>query len=685
MKKLLYLMMCLAAISMANAEIVEHLTFDVDGTASVGTDATLVGGASIVTGGIAGGALSLDGVDDHAITEGYKCIGGSDPRTISLWVKTAVNQANGTFFIGWGDTGGGSRVRYDFGLQSGTTDQMRLELNAGATTSATGTTITDDAWHHLASTWDGTTMTFYLNGAPYGTAAPGTVNTILTEDLVIGTGIRQAFAGNTTARWTNGLIDDVQIYDTVLSGAEIAFLFANPGTPFVDIAYGPEPYNGEPSVAIDTQLSWQPPTTFDNATYNIYFGSSEPNYTEANYGLTLLNTGGPQAATSIDPSPAGDLDNDTTYYWVVDSYEPNTPSDILHAGEGWTFTTIAATPIIDTEPVSETAASVDLYIEATNAEVYEWYQVGTPDTLVQTTGTLGTPGSVSDTYTTSTEGFYYCIVKNTAGSDTSQTVHVMTPRLVGHWNFDENLVSTVDAIHTGSYVDPNVANDPPTPVYTAVSDANNLPGKGQAFIFEEDPLHVQIGGDADDFNFYPQGYTVNTWIKTTESAYGATVTKQALDNSAGFLMSHNGGTAIHAIRPGSATTTAAGAINDDQWHMITGSYDAATGLVSLFIDGELVKTATKTNVPVNDQPLVFGAELTDGSVPYTGLLDEVSIWNYPRTKEQIGQEYYDITGIVPCINEFDGSVYDFDGNCIVDLADFVEFAQFWLDNGLLPL
>ena len=119
--------------------------------------------------------------------------------------------------------------------------------------------------------------------------------------------------------------------------------------------------------------------------------------------------------------------------------------------------------------------------------------------------------------------------------------------------------------------------------------------------------------------------------------------------------------------------------------MITGSYDGVTDLVSLYIDGVLVKTETKTNVPLNDQPLVFGAELTNGTVAYDGLLDEVRIWNYPLSKEKIGQEYYDVTGTVPCINEFDGSIYDFDNNCIVDLGDFAKLAEYWLDNGLLPI
>ncbi len=231
MKNMFILLLILCVGSMVQAGIVNHLTFDVDGTASVGTDATLVNGAGIVSEGMAGGALSLDGVDDYATTVGYKGIGGSDPRTISLWVKTAVNQSAGTFFIGWGDTGLGSRVRYDFGLDVGDTDQMRLELNSGAATSATGTTIIDDAWHHLASTWDGTTMTFYLDGSAYGAWSDSKgVATVLTEDMVIGTGIRQAFGGNTTARWTNGLIDDVQIYDTALEATDIAALYANPGS-----------------------------------------------------------------------------------------------------------------------------------------------------------------------------------------------------------------------------------------------------------------------------------------------------------------------------------------------------------------------------------------------------------------------------------------------------------------------
>ncbi|AQT68076.1 hypothetical protein STSP2_01231 [Anaerohalosphaera lusitana] len=221
----------IVACAGAQAGIVEHLTFDIDGTAATGTDAVLVGDAAVTTGGmgISGEALQLDGDGDFATTPGFKGIAGADARTVSLWVKTAVNQADGTFFLGWGDTGFGSRVRYDLGLQKGTSDQLRNELNAGAITSNTGTTITDDAWHHISLTFDGTTTTFYVDGQTYGTSTTS-VNTTTTEDLVIGTGIRPATEFNENARWTNGLIDDVQIYDEALTGDQVATLYANPGT-----------------------------------------------------------------------------------------------------------------------------------------------------------------------------------------------------------------------------------------------------------------------------------------------------------------------------------------------------------------------------------------------------------------------------------------------------------------------
>jgi hypothetical protein len=232
---LLIMLSLMTAVAPAGVEL--HLNFDTeeDGVspALVGTDATLMGNATITTGGqgISGEALQLDG-ESFAQLMDYKGIGGKAPRTVSLWVKTAVNQANGTFFIGWGDTGYAQGIRFDLGLQGERNDQLRNEYNAGSyALSSTGTPITNDVWHHIAVTYDGNrNVAFYLDGDPYGTAVlTWDLATLLTEDVVIGTGIREATEWDTLARWTEGLIDDVQIYSVALGADEITWLYNNPG------------------------------------------------------------------------------------------------------------------------------------------------------------------------------------------------------------------------------------------------------------------------------------------------------------------------------------------------------------------------------------------------------------------------------------------------------------------------
>ena len=107
------------------------------------------------------------------------------------------------------------------------------------------------------------------------------------------------------------------------------------------VATSPDPANGEAMVEVDLadrtvagELSWTAPVAYTGATYDVYLGTTEPNLLgPAPYGLTKQNATS-QSATSISPSLT--LVNDQTYYWVVDSYEPNTVP-VLHQGVAWSF------------------------------------------------------------------------------------------------------------------------------------------------------------------------------------------------------------------------------------------------------------------------------------------------------------------------------------------------------------
>ena len=69
-------------------------------------------------------------------------------------------------------------------------------------------------WTHLAATYDGVTMRFYVNGVQVGSRAQTGSMLVSTRALRIG--------GNSVwGEYLNGLVDDVRIYNRALSPAEI--------------------------------------------------------------------------------------------------------------------------------------------------------------------------------------------------------------------------------------------------------------------------------------------------------------------------------------------------------------------------------------------------------------------------------------------------------------------------------
>lgn len=92
-------------------------------------------------------------------------------------------------------------------------------------------------WTHIVATWDGSTVSYYLNGNLANTASwTGTINQSGAR-LFIGSNSEYTFQGNATA--FRGAIDEVHIYDNAISAAEVAQLAAVPEpTTFAFLAFG---------------------------------------------------------------------------------------------------------------------------------------------------------------------------------------------------------------------------------------------------------------------------------------------------------------------------------------------------------------------------------------------------------------------------------------------------------------
>ncbi len=155
-----------------------------------------------------GSALDFDGINDHVAIAGYKGIAGSNPRTCTAWIKTSAIGV----IIHWGSSDLGAQ----WTLLAATGG--RLGLAVGGSSVIGSTVITDGEWHHVAVVSDGSNVAniiLYVDGDPETPDSQGDLvfDTQPVEDVTIGKWA--------TGLYFSGLIDDVRIYDRVLTDQEI--------------------------------------------------------------------------------------------------------------------------------------------------------------------------------------------------------------------------------------------------------------------------------------------------------------------------------------------------------------------------------------------------------------------------------------------------------------------------------
>lgn len=74
-------------------------------------------------------------------------------------------------------------------------------------------------------------------------------------------------------------------------------------------------------------------------------------------------------------------------------------------------------------------------------------------------------------------------------------------------------------------------------------------------------------------------------------------------------------------------------IQDGEWHFLAGTWDGDT--IQLYIDGEMeAEMVCKGKLIPNDDPLFIGARGGSGRF-LTGALDEVKVYNYALTKDEL--------------------------------------------------
>jgi hypothetical protein len=186
--------------------------FEGDGTDSsgYGHDANVIGEPNYVVAGQIGQSIQLDGVEDYLIV-GSVGISGDFDRTIAGWAKADVPAAqivDWTNVFGFTSSVAGNGLSFDINRRGGE-DFYCIHVYGWEE----NIIALDQDWHHLAGTYDGTTISWYGDGILVGSAEYLGLNT--EDNLQMGKRAHDA-GGN----WP-GQLDDVRVYDKSLTLSEI--------------------------------------------------------------------------------------------------------------------------------------------------------------------------------------------------------------------------------------------------------------------------------------------------------------------------------------------------------------------------------------------------------------------------------------------------------------------------------
>lgn len=186
------------------------------------TDGTMLSNAGFASGKV-GGALTFNGNNQHVRFSNSPSLNPPDALTLECWVYVEQYPTNDCVTIASKEDLSPRVVQHQYGL--GLVNYtgewvvgIQVELLGGLVMLEGRTRVSLRHWHHVAMTYDGSTLRVYLNGNLDVTApATGLIKTS-TAPFQIG--------GHSRGPWNlNGRVDELSLYHRALTPAEIRSIY----------------------------------------------------------------------------------------------------------------------------------------------------------------------------------------------------------------------------------------------------------------------------------------------------------------------------------------------------------------------------------------------------------------------------------------------------------------------------
>ena len=342
--------------------------------------------------------------------------------TVSLWLKTSQSYGNqgalawqGAGVIAADSPAGGAKDLIPVALTGG---QVAFNIGNGVyddTLNSSGT-VNDGAWHHVVVTRSLSTgeRQIFIDGALDSSEVSSTVLLNSPLLLTIGAKADASNADPTSPDYTGsngyqGLLDDLQIYDRVLSANEVAFLYGNPGATVGAIGATPE-------------LTVTASPTAGPAPLTVQFTS--PSVDSDGNTVTNWNWSFGDGGTSTAQSPSYTYATAGSFSPSLTAISTYGATPLVVNGLGVIMVTNVA-PSITVNPFNQTnypGYNVALLANALGfpAPTWQWFKTGS-GLIAGATNNLYIPANSG---AAAVAGSYYAIASNVAGTANSTTAIV---------------------------------------------------------------------------------------------------------------------------------------------------------------------------------------------------------------------------------------------------------------------
>ena len=597
-------------------EVLGSTVTDSSGTGNAGT----ITGATRTTGKY-GGALSFNGTNNWVTVPDSSSL-DLNRFTISAWVKPTSTQSGWRTAVLKERPGGLAYALYAHGA-SPAVPAVYVENPTEVGTGTGPSALPVGVWSYLTGTYDGSALRLYVDGVLKATK--NTSGTVVTSSGAL------RFGGNGIwGEYFNGALDEIRIYNRVLSATEIA---ADRDTPLQGDTQPPSAPTGLNAVGGvgSVALSWN---------------AASDNVGVTGYDVHRSTTSGftPSAATLVR-SVTGTSMTDTvapgTYYYRVIAHDGAGNSSQPSAQAPATATADTTAPSVSvTAPANGATVSGNVTLTANASD-----NVGVGGVQFRVDGANVGPEDTTSPYaaswdsTTAAAGSQHqitAVARDGAGnSTTSATVTVTvggTPPpppsgLVAAYGFNEVLGSTVtDSSGTGNA--------------GTITGATRTTGKyGGALSFNGTNNWVTV---PDSSSLDLNRFTISAWVKptSTQSGWRTAVLKERPGGLAYALYAHGASPAVPAVYVENPTEVGTGtgpsALPVGVWSYLTGTYDGSA--LRLYVDGVLKATKnTSGTVVTSSGALRFGGNGI-WSEYFNGALDEIRIYNRVLSATEINTD-----------------------------------------------